>query len=226
MMQSRYLALIVLLLLVLSISWRDKKRTLRAKIKYYGMMFVEGMVGGLIIDSIGVNAGYYYFPRQPLYSLNYWLLVIPCWGVFGLLLNCLWDWLGKDRFIRSMMVSIVPLFIFYEGSNLITGSWIYTAPFYVVVLGWIPLGWVFAGCNKRRRVVYKVEMWKQSCPIPILRYGLQGLKATLIVIMFPLMVVALVKLLLNMVDLIKTHASYDDYKDYTKVMVKTWLAMS
>lgn len=229
-MRSRWLALVVFLILIGIIFFRDKKRTLRVKVKYYGTMFVEGMVGGLIIDSIGVNAGFYSFPRQPLYSLDYFTIVIPCWGVFGLLLNCLWDWFGKERFLQSMAVSILPLFVFYEGSNLITGSWIYTVPFHIVVLGWIPLGWTFAGCNRRRKVIFKIEQWKQQfvgggIKIPI-RVILESVKLILIVVMFPLMLVAMVKIIGNITSLIKERASLSDYKNYMKVMVSSWLALS
>lgn len=229
-MRSRWLALATLLLVILFISFRDKKRTIRGKLTYYGTMFVEGMVGGLIIDSIGVNAGYYTFPRQPLYSLSYFTIVIPCWGVFGLLLNCLWEWFGKERFLQSMAVSILPLFVFYEGSNLITGSWIYTVPFHVVALGWMPLGWTFAGCNRRRKVIFKIEQWRQSIEGysltgKAMRLGLQILRIALIVIMFPLIMVAMVKILSNVYSLIKAKSSLVTYKDYTKVMVRNWLAM-
>jgi hypothetical protein len=225
-MRARYLAIVVFAALVFMIFVRDKKRTLRNKIQFYGTMFIEGMVGGLIIDSIGVNAGYYTFPRQSLYSLDYWLIVIPCWGVFGLLLNCLWDWFGKEKFLRSMAVSILPLFIFYEGSNLITGSWVYNVPFYVVLLGWIPLGWVFAGCNKRRRVIFKIESMKLESvgfKSKLFNNGLIILKDILIVVMFPLLLMLIIKWVTNLGMVLKDRLSV---REYTKVMVKTWLAMS
>lgn len=226
-MRSRWLALVAFLLLILFISFRDKKRTLRNKLKYYGMMFVEGMVGGLIIDSIGVNAGFYSFPRQPIYSLDYWLIVIPCWGIFGMLLNCLWDWFGQDKFLRSMAVSIIPLFIFYEGTNFITHSWIYTSPFSVVVAGWIPLGWTFAGCNKRRRVVFKVESlvieYKDNY---LVSNCLNIVKWLLIIIMFPLLLVAVAKVMVDVVIMLREKSSIVAYKEYIKVRVSTWLAMS
>lgn len=228
-MQSRYLAIVVLFVLIFFISFRDKKRTLRHKLKYYGTMFAEGMVGGLIIDSIGVNAGYYGFPRQPLYSLNYWLIVIPCWGIFGMLINCLWDWFGKEKFIRSMVVTFIPLFCFYEGTNLITGSWVYHAPLIAIVSGWIPLVWTFAGCNKRRKVVHKVESLKThrvGFRNRTIDFGLSFIKCILVVIMFPLLFVVVAKWVINIGELVKNKATATDYTEYTKMTVKTWLAMS
>ena len=77
------------------------------------MIFVEGFVGGLIIDSLLVNVGWYYFPRQPIYSYNYFAIVLPCWGVFGLFVNFVWEWIGKDKFVRSMPLTLLCLFAFY-----------------------------------------------------------------------------------------------------------------
>jgi len=229
-MRSRYLALAVLVGLLVYIIFYDKGCSWKEKLKCHGTMFLEGMVGGFIIDCIGIDAGFYYFPRQPFLSLDYFLIVIPCWGVFGLLLNCLWGWFGKEQFLRSMAVSILPMFFFYEGSNLITGSWIYTVPFYVVALGWIPLGWTFAGCNRRRKVIFKIETWKQSITglsmwDKTMRLGLQMIKIILIVVMFPLMLVALVKIFANMYSLVKAKSSFSVYRDYVKVMVENWLAI-
>lgn len=231
MISSRWLALMVFVVLLSIILYRDNEMTLKNKFRYYGVMFLEGMVGGIIIDGIGVNAGYYFFPRQPLYSLNYFLVVVPCWGVFGMLLNCLWDWFGKDKFIRSMAVSVLPLFIFYEGANIITQSWIYMTPFYVVAVGWLPLGWTFAGCNKRRRVVFKIESiklnYQQTNVIHMLiRASLDIVRWLLIIVMFPLLLVMVAKTISDMAILLKGKSSVSTYKQYLKVRVVTWLAMS
>ena len=209
MLSARWLALSVFLILLILII-RDKG-SWKQKLNSYGMTFVEGMVGGLIIDSIGVNAGYYYFPRQPLYSLNYWAIVIPCWGVFGLFLNYLWQRLGEEGVLRGAVVTLPILFVFYEGSNLITGSWVYTAPFYSVVLGWIPLGYVFAGCNHRREVVFKVDSWIRQCENQTYRLGLQALRMILIVVMFPLLFVSIGKVIKDLFTLKQGNLSVRSY---------------
>ena len=191
-MSSRWLSLIVLMVIIGIIVILDK-HSWRDKLKHYGMTFLEGMVGGLIIDSIGVNAGYYYFPRQPLYSPEYWLIVIPCWGVFGLALNFLWSWVAKGRFIRGSLITIPVLFAFYEGTNLLTDSWVYTTPFWVIALGWIPLVYVFAACDHRREVVNKVDIWVKQCQYQPYKFGLQAFRVLLVVVMFPLLLVSITK---------------------------------
>ena len=210
MLSSRWVALIVFSILVGFIVAYDKD-TWRQKVRYYGMTFLEGMVGGFIIDIIGVNAGYYYFPRQPFLSWQYFAIVIPCWGVFGLFINCLWRWLGKEQFIRGMAVTLFPLLLYYEGANLLTNSWVYTVPFHIVAIGWIPLIIVFAGCNRRRKVVFKMDKWIRQCEQPKLRLGLQVLRYSLTVLMFPLLIVSIFKVLSDLVAIRNTDITFGKY---------------
>ena len=219
MLYSRWLALGIFVLLIGAIAIFDRDRNLKRKVKNYGMMFVEGMAGGFIIDCIGISAGYYYFPRQPFLSAEYFAIVIPCWGVFGLLLNTLWHLLGKEKFWRGMAVTLVPLFAFYEGTNLLTQSWVYTTPFYAVALGWIPLTWTFAGCNRRRRVVFKIEEWKLKFKEDKLIYnGLTMIRVLLTIAMFPLMIAIIIRLCVELPLLIKRNSNVWEY-------TKTLLAM-
>lgn len=220
---SRWIALGLFVVLLLVITFHDKG-SFKAKFNYYSMTFVEGMIGGLIIDAALINAGYYYFPRQPFLSWQYFAIVVPCWGVFGLLVNCLWKWIGKDHLWRGLAVTIVPLFILYEGTNLLTGSWVYTAPIHSVILGWLPLGLVFAGCNRRRRVKHKIEMWMQmypdTSPCPALVRGtLCAIKYGLMIIMFPLILISIFRLLINLRQMIKANATTGEYVEYAKLMV-------
>jgi len=207
--------------LIVVIIYFDRDKNLKRKAKNYGMMFVEGMAGGFIIDCIGISAGYYYFPRQPFLSIEYFAIVIPCWGVFGLLLNTMWNLLGKDKFWQGMAVTLVPLFAFYEGTNLLTQSWVYTTPFYIVALGWIPLVWTFAGCNRRRRVVFKIEEWKlnfvEQKISHQLVYGMLTLaRVVLTIAMFPLMIAVIIRLCVEIPTLIKRDISI---WAYTKTLV-------
>ncbi len=208
MVSARWLALIVFIILGVFIA-REKKCNVVQKFICHSTAFLEGMVGGLIIDSIGVNLGYYYFPRQPLYSLNYWLIVIPCWGVFGLLVNYLWERIGEEKFIKGLSVTLLPLFAFYEGSNLITGSWVYTVPFSVVLAGWTPLVLTFTSCRRRRKVVWKIESWKlQYQKSPILVTMFQALKVVVVVVMFPLLLVSMLKVITQLSVLNKREISF------------------
>jgi SNF family Na+-dependent transporter len=176
------------------------------------MALLEGMVGGLIIDSIGVNFGYYYFPREPIYSLSYFVIVLPCWGVFGMLVNYLWGKWGKRKLWLEMIVTYCPLLVFYEGANILTRSWVYTVPYYVVLAGWIPLILTFTGCNRRRRVVFKIESWIQKHQgQPVIVVCLNILRVLLIVVMFPLLLSALVRLLVYYSELKKTDNGIASY---------------
>jgi hypothetical protein len=216
MLYSRYLAIALFVGLLSYIIFFDKGKTWKEKFKIYAMMFIEGMIGGFIIDCIGVNAGYYVFPRQPFLSMEYFSIVIPCWGVFGMLINCLWTWVGKEKFWRGMAITLVPLFAFYEGTNLIAGSWVYHAPLWSIAIGWIPLVWVFAGCNRRRRVVHKIEEWKQGYTKQTLahqtmRFILTSARVLLIIAMFPLLIAIFARLLIDLQFIIRRKVNVWNY---------------
>lgn len=216
MISSRWLALGIFCLLLVGITFFDKGNK---KFKRFGMMFLEGMVGGFIIDSIGINAGYYYFPRQPFLSVEYFAIVIPCWGVFGLLINCLWNWLGKEKFMRGMVMTLIPLFAFYEGTNILTNSWVYHTPFWAVGLGWMPLVLVFAGCNRRRKVVFKIERLRLLYQgNNLVRGALTIARVALIVVMFPLLISVIVRLCIELPMLIKRDVPIWAYTKYLLVM--------
>jgi len=124
------------------------------------------------------------------------------------LVNCLWKWLGKEKFIRGMAMTLFPLFAFYEGTNLLTNSWVYSTPFWAVGLGWMPLIWVFAGCNRRRKVVFKIERLRlsyqeDSLVHELMRGVLTTARVVLIVVMFPLLVSVLIRLCIELPVLIK-----------------------
>ncbi len=223
MISSRWLALGVFILLLVAIASFDKRSNWKEKFKRHGIMFLEGMVGGFIIDNIGIRAGYYYFPRQPFLSLEYFTIVIPCWGVFGLLINCLWNWFGKEKFIRGMAMTLFPLFAFYEGTNILTNSWVYHTPFWVVGLGWMPLVMVFAGCNRRRKVVFKIERLRMlyqddSLVHGLIRGTLTIARVALIVVMFPLLLAVIIRLCVELPILIKRDVNLWSYTKHLLVM--------
>jgi len=223
MLYSRWLALGIFVILIGFIVFFDKSGNWKQKAKQYGMMFAEGMTGGFIIDCVGISAGYYYFPRQPFLSMEYFAIVIPCWGVFGLLLNILWNTLGRDKFWQGMAVTLVPLFIWYEGTNLLTQSWVYTTPFYSVALGWIPLTWTFAGCNRRRRVVFKIEEWKlnfrgDKLVHQLIYCALTITRVLLTIAMFPLLIAILIRVCVETPMLVRRNINMWEYAKNLLVM--------
>lgn len=210
MLSSRWLSLIAFVIIVALVTIWDKS-SVKYKIQRYGMMFSEGMVGGFIVDIVGINAGYYYFPRQPFMSLDYWIIVIPCWGVFGLFLNYLWRVVAKDRFIKGTLFTLPTLIAWYEGTNLYTHSWVYTVPFYWVVLGWIPLTYVFSGCDHRREVVYKMDYLIKTTDNHFIQKGLSIVRYVLTIIMFPLLITSIVKITRDVFILKKLDISLKEY---------------
>lgn len=223
MISSRWLALFVFALLIVYILVFEKKSGWKEKLLIYGMAFLEGMVGGFIIDCIGINAGYYYFPRQSFLSWQYFAVVVPCWGVFGLFVNCLWSWLGREKFWRGMVATLIPLFLWYEGTNIFTHSWTYAVSFPYVMAGWVPLIWTFAGCRRRRRVVWKIESWRDSFQGELLGNKLiyvflTIVKALLIFVMFPLFLAIAVRLCIELPSLLKRHVPIWTYTKYLLAM--------
>lgn len=210
LISSRWLALAAFIALTILIVVCDKSPW-KSKFQRNGMMFSEGMVGGFLVDLVGINAEYYYFPRQPFLSPEYWLIVIPCWGVFGLTLNYLWRVVGQDHFIKGTIVTLPTLLVWYEGVNLFTHSWVYTVPSYVVVLGWIPLTYVFAGCDHRREVVFKFDSWIKQTENRYAQAGLSIVRYSLTVLMFPLLIVSIAKIVRDLLVVKKAKVSLKEY---------------
>jgi len=199
-LHSRYITLGVFIVLVLLITFTDKDKT-KSKITKWSIAFLEGMVGGFIIDSIGINAGYYYFPRQPFLSLEYFAIVLPCWGVFGMLVNYTWNKLGQEKFVQGLAITTPLLFLFYEATNLITNSWVYTTPTWAIMLGWTPLVLTFAGCHRRRDLKRGIEEEEEKARQKnktVVANLLFVSRILITVIMFPLLVVSLLRIFVEL----------------------------
>lgn len=98
-----------------------------------------GALIGLTLDLIlGFGVGLWYFPRQPYWSFEYWLILPFCWAVFGAMVNVAWDW-AKGHFLLIFIAINTLLFLIYEIPNLVTRSWVYDAPFWLVLIGWLPM---------------------------------------------------------------------------------------
>lgn len=103
------------------------------------LTMIAGSIMGLVIDVCGVYMlNMWYYPRQPIFTLEYLVIVIPCWGVFVSLVNILWDIVKQYRYIWVCGLGMV-VYAFYEGLNIYTTSWHYNEPMWFVTLGWIVL---------------------------------------------------------------------------------------
>ena len=101
--------------------------------------FAVGVVAGFLIDSIGsMKLCLWKYPRQPYLTKEYLLIVVPCWGIFGMMVNLLWDWIEVSPWV-VFVVLVVGLGVFWEALNLKTKSWEYHAPKWSIVVGWFPL---------------------------------------------------------------------------------------
>ena len=118
--------------ILLVMAWR------RGELKHYAVSLMIGCGVGFILDYVGVNLGLWDFPRQPFLSWSYFLIVVPCWGIFGATINMVNDWHMKKGWGAIFILSIIVMAI-YEVPNLLTESWLYSVTSMVILLGWFPL---------------------------------------------------------------------------------------
>ena len=123
-------------IILLVVAWR------RRDLKHYVISLGVGCIVGFTIDCVGIPLGLWEFPRQPFLSWEYFLIVIPCWGVFGATINMINDWFMKKNWLSIIILSVAVMLL-YEVPNLITGSWEYSASSWLVMLGWFPLIMVY-----------------------------------------------------------------------------------
>ena len=123
-------------IILLVVAWR------RRDLKHYAISLISGGIVGFAVDLIGINLGLWSFPRQPFLDSSYWLIVVPCWGVFGATINMVNDWYLKSNWRSIILISLLVMGI-YEIPNLVTGSWHYTVSAILIIVGWFPLVCLF-----------------------------------------------------------------------------------
>ena len=102
-----------------------------------GIAFWAGVVLGFLLDCIGVGKfNFWKYPRQKFLSKEYFELVVPAWGVFGMTINLLWQWFDTPIAFIAITAGLI---VIYELPNLISKSWEYYTNKYAVVGGWFPL---------------------------------------------------------------------------------------
>lgn len=99
--------------------------------------FIAGAFLGLFIDYIGIEKlKLWRYPRQLFLSRKYFLIVIPAWGVFGMIINLFWIWFN----VKALFMFItLGLLILYEFPNLNSKSWEYYTSSKIVIIGWFPM---------------------------------------------------------------------------------------
>jgi hypothetical protein len=111
------------------------------------LSFFVGMLNGFILDTVAHRLKLWSYPRQPFLSKNYFLLVIPAWGVFGSQVNVMWNlvrehWMNIEWLSGVTITTIFltfSLFVLYEIPNLYRKSWQYSTSLTKVLPGWVLL---------------------------------------------------------------------------------------
>ena len=110
------------------------------EMQYAIVAFLIGLPYGLLIDFVGVRLRLWKYGGS---KWEYFLITVPCWGVFSMTINLLWDWI-KNPWLAFPIIAI-GLFSYLELPNLKTKSWTYSVPLWFVAIGWIPLVLSFRG---------------------------------------------------------------------------------
>jgi len=108
--------------------------------QYAIVAFLIGLPYGLLVDFVGVRLRLWKYGGS---KWVYFMITVPCWGVFSMTINLLWDWI-KNPWLAFPIIAI-GLFTYMELPNLKTKSWTYSVPLWFVAIGWIPLVLSFRG---------------------------------------------------------------------------------
>jgi len=94
-----------------------------------------GLSGGFVLDWLGIKKlRLWDYPRQPFLGLKYFIIALPDWGVIGMTINLLWN-LIEIPLLAFIAVAVV-IFLTHDLPNLLTRSWQYHAPMWLVAIGW------------------------------------------------------------------------------------------
>jgi len=102
--------------------------------QYAIVAFLIGLPYGLLVDFVGVRLMLWKYGGS---KWGYFLITVPCWGVFSLTINLHWNWI-KNPWLAFPIITL-GLFSYLELPNLKTKSWTYSVPLWFVAIGWIPL---------------------------------------------------------------------------------------
>ena len=112
--------------------------SLRGEIMDAVIAFGTAAVLGFWIDVVGIKVlALWSYPRQPFPGIKYFGLVVPSWGVFGTLINLSWEWSAAPWWSGLIAITLC-LLLFMELSNILTKSWEYEVPKWLVFIGWFP----------------------------------------------------------------------------------------
>jgi len=109
---------------------------LREEIMDAVLAFCLGVSSGFLVDWLGIKKlEFWDYPRQPFLGLRYFAITLPDWGVIGMMINLLWNWIEASWL--SFIAVTIAIFLTHDLPNLKTKSWNYYAPLWLVVAGWL-----------------------------------------------------------------------------------------
>jgi hypothetical protein len=109
---------------------------LRNEIINASVAFGLGISIGFFVDWLGIRKlRFWDYPREPFLGMRYFIIALPDWGLIGMIVNLLWDWIENP--CLAFMAVIAVLFLTHDLPNLKTKSWRYYAPIWLVAIGWV-----------------------------------------------------------------------------------------
>jgi hypothetical protein len=105
---------------------------------------------GYAIDWLGMaKLKLWEYPRQPFKKSSYYALVVTGWAILSIAINQFWNWCWTSiayspsvDFTNRVLIFTVVYAVFVglcEIPNFKTKTWTYNAPWWLILIGWIPL---------------------------------------------------------------------------------------
>lgn len=128
----RWLALLTVIILI-------PVAYLKGEVIDVALAFIIGAFGGFLIDYVGImKLKLWKYPRQKFLNIEYFGIVVPSWGILGMTINLLWNWIYAPEILILLGITLA-LLILYEAPNLKSKSWEYYAPTWLIGTGWFPM---------------------------------------------------------------------------------------
>lgn len=98
------------------------------------------MALGITLDqTLGTVLGLWNYPHVGYNTAWYWAIMPLAWYCFGVITYAIWSLLTVRNIAMRLILVTAFVGISLEFLGHIRGSWLYTTPQWIVVIGWIPL---------------------------------------------------------------------------------------
>ena len=127
MIQIRWIMLVLgVAVLIVAIAKRELKPA--------SISFLIGVITGFVVDSVLMN---WHLREYPGPTIIWWTITLPCWGALSMTINVVWDrfhWRSNQWLILFGITATLAILL--ELPNIMTESWVYHAPIWLIILGW------------------------------------------------------------------------------------------